>query len=61
MRLRVQVEEGRDARALKDTLAQEHGIMLRHYSKRELSNFIRISVGLPEHTDKLLEALAKLQ
>jgi histidinol-phosphate aminotransferase len=31
--------------------------MVRHYAKKELSGFIRISVGKPEHTDALLEAL----
>ena len=51
---------GRDARELKDQLAREHGIMVRHYSTRELNGFIRISVGLPEHTDKLLDALLSL-
>jgi histidinol-phosphate aminotransferase len=54
------VTDGRDARGLKDALAQEHGIMVRHYSTKELNNFIRISVGLPEHTDKLLAALATM-
>ena len=29
-------------------------------STKELNNFIRISVGLPEHTDKLLAALATM-
>lgn len=115
------VAEGRDAKALKDALAKEHAIMVRHYrcmrcaalrgrqrllawvcspellqgrgarrarqshcghgsragpctrpthsrthpprpslahrSTKELNNFIRISVGLPEHTEKLLAAL----
>lgn len=29
-------------------------------STKELNNFIRISVGLPEHTDRLLAALREL-
>jgi histidinol-phosphate aminotransferase len=54
------VEEGRDARALRDALAAQHGIMVRHYATPELSGYVRISVGLPEHTDKLLAALRAL-
>lgn len=55
------VAEGRDAKGLKDSLAQEHGIMVRHYSTKELNNYIRISVGLPEQTDRVLAALQALQ
>lgn len=54
------VAEGRDARGLKDALAQQHGIMVRHYSTKELNNFIRISVGMPEQTDKVMAALQAL-
>ncbi|EIE18292.1 histidinol phosphate aminotransferase [Coccomyxa subellipsoidea C-169] len=52
---------GQDAKAVKDTLASEHGIMVRHYAKAELSGFIRISVGRPEHTDALIAALRTLE
>jgi histidinol-phosphate aminotransferase len=55
----LQVTQGRDAKALKDGLAQQ-GIMVRHYAKKELSGFIRISVGKPEHTDALMEVLRRL-
>lgn len=54
------VANGRDARGLKDALAQQHGIMVRHYSTKELNNYVRVSVGLPEHTNKLLAALRTL-
>lgn len=54
------VGEGRDAGVVRDRLSKEHGIMVRHYSKKELSGFIRISVGKPEHTDRLLRALQEL-
>ena len=54
------VSAGRDAGAIRDRLAQEHGIMVRHYAKKELSGFIRISVGRPEHSDRLVEALRVL-
>ena len=51
---------GHDAKAVKDALAAEHGIMVRHYAKAELSGYIRISVGLPQHTDAIAAALQKL-
>lgn len=51
---------GRDAGNVRDRLAKEHGIMVRHYAKKELSGYIRISVGKPEHTERLMRALAEL-
>ncbi|KXZ55760.1 hypothetical protein GPECTOR_2g1310 [Gonium pectorale] len=56
----AKVTGGRDAKAVKDALAQQHGIMVRHYAKKELSGYIRVSVGRPEHTDKLIDALKQL-
>ncbi|KAG2434176.1 hypothetical protein HXX76_007903 [Chlamydomonas incerta] len=56
----AKVTAGRDAKAVKDALATQHGIMVRHYAKKELSGFIRVSVGRPEHTDKLIDALKQL-
>ena len=53
--------KGRDAKEIRDTLAQQHGIMIRYYSKPELSCYVRISVGKPEHTDALLAALRTMQ
>lgn len=50
-----------DARTVKERLATEHGIMVRHYDKALLDGYIRISVGKPEHTDALIRALACLQ
>ena len=47
---------GRDARDLKRTL-ERRGILVRHYDKPGLDNCIRISVGRPEHTDALIDAL----
>lgn len=55
------VTDERDAGGLKRTLAEKYGIMVRHYSTKELNGFIRISVGLPEHTEKLLAALNELK
>lgn len=55
----LQVLQGRDAKALKDGLANQ-GIMVRHYAKKELSGYIRISVGKPEQTDALMMVLKSL-
>ena len=57
----LQVAGGQDAKTVKDVLAAEHGIMVRHYAKAELSGFIRVSVGRPEHTDALMAALRSLE
>jgi histidinol-phosphate aminotransferase len=54
------VTDGRDAKGLKEALAREHGIMVRHYSTAELNNYIRISVGRPDQTDALVAALKAL-
>lgn len=51
--------EGRDAGALKQSLERQ-GILVRHYNKPGLDNCIRISVGRPEQTDRLLEALRRM-
>lgn len=56
----AKVTGGRDAKAVKEALATNHGIMVRHYAKKELSGFIRVSVGRPEHTDALIAALKGL-
>jgi hypothetical protein len=55
----IQVE-GKDAKEVKDVLAQEHGIMVRHYQKERLDGFIRISVGKPQHTDYLITSLRSM-
>jgi len=47
---------GRDAHELQETLARQ-GVFLRYYAKPELENFIRVSAGRPEDTDRLLSAL----
>jgi histidinol-phosphate aminotransferase len=47
---------GRDARQLKLALEQE-GILVRHYTSAGLRDCIRISVGKPEHTARLIEAM----
>jgi len=45
-----------DAVALKIAL-EERGILVRYYQKPGLDNCIRISVGRPEQTDRLLAEL----
>lgn len=52
---------GRDAGQLQTDLAQQHGIMVRHYTKQELAGYVRISAGKPEHTDALLAALRSME
>ena len=47
---------GRNARDLKRAL-ERGGILVRHYDKPGLEGCIRISVGRPEHTDALIDAL----
>jgi histidinol-phosphate aminotransferase len=49
----------RDARQLKLALEQ-YGILVRYFDKPGLRDCIRISVGKPEHTDALLEALQRV-
>ena len=51
--------EGRDALLVKRALEQQ-GILVRHYKKPGLDNCIRISVGRPAQTDRLVEALHAL-
>jgi histidinol-phosphate aminotransferase len=46
----------RDAAELKLWLAQEHGIFIRYFNKPGLRDHIRISVGRPQDTDRLMEA-----
>ena len=41
-------------------VVEEHGIMLRYFQKSPMHNFLRVTVGLPEHTAKLAEVLAKI-
>jgi histidinol-phosphate aminotransferase len=48
----------RSARELKLALEQR-GILVRHYNKPGLQNCIRISVGRPEQTDRLLAELRR--
>ncbi|MYC93860.1 MAG: histidinol-phosphate transaminase [Caldilineaceae bacterium SB0661_bin_32] len=53
------VEGSGDAAALKIALERQ-GILVRYYQKPGLDNCIRISVGRPEQTDRLLAELHRL-
>lgn len=53
--------EGRGAEEVRDTLAHQYGIMVRHYRKELLDGFVRVSVGKPEQTDALLAALRDME
>ena len=50
----------RDAAELKSWLAQERGIFIRYFNKPGLRDHIRISVGRPQDTNGLIEALKSL-
>ena len=45
-----------DAAKIKENLARQ-GILIRYFDKPGLSDHIRISIGKPEHTDRLIRAL----
>jgi histidinol-phosphate aminotransferase len=51
---------GLNAKDVRDSLAAQ-GIMIRYFDTPLLKNYIRISVGKPEHTDRLIKALKALQ
>uniref|UniRef100_A0ACD5ZJ30 Uncharacterized protein n=1 Tax=Avena sativa TaxID=4498 RepID=A0ACD5ZJ30_AVESA len=55
-----EVIQGKDAKKIKEDLAKM-GVMIRHYDKKELKGYIRISVGKPEHTDALMKGIKALQ
>ena len=48
-----------EARELRQIL-QCKGILVRYFEEPLLQNFIRISVGKPEHTDALIKALKEI-
>ncbi len=48
-----------EARELHQKL-QSKGILVRYFDQPHLQNFIRISVGKPEHTDALIRALKEI-
>jgi histidinol-phosphate aminotransferase len=52
--------QGRNARQLKLDLAAR-GILIRYFEKPGLQDKIRISVGWPEHTDRLISALLEME
>ena len=48
--------QGKEARAIRDRLAKQ-GIMIRYFDTPILQNYIRITVGRPDQTDKVIAAL----
>ena len=50
---------GRSALEVKMTLRRQ-GILIRHFDKPGLSDCVRFSVGRPDQTDALLEALQRI-
>ncbi len=51
---------GRDAADLRRRLAEEHGILIRYFATPGLEDHIRISVGRPQDTDRLITALQEI-
>ena len=51
---------GRPAVGLKNDLAARHGILLRYYHTPLLKDTVRVSVGRPQDTDALIQALEEL-
>ncbi len=51
---------GRDASKVASALRKQ-GVLVRYYRRPELADYIRISAGRPEDTDRLLEALQALE
>ncbi|XP_038899460.1 histidinol-phosphate aminotransferase, chloroplastic [Benincasa hispida] len=54
-----EVTSGKDAKKLKEDLAKM-GVMIRHYDKKELKGYVRVTAGKPEHTDALMDCLRRL-
>jgi histidinol-phosphate aminotransferase len=52
------VQKG-EAKELRQKL-QEKGILVRYFEEPRLRNYLRISVGKPEHTDALIKALEEI-
>ena len=40
---------------------ETHGILLRYFNTPAMSNFVRITVGLPKHTDQLAQVLTSIE
>jgi len=53
-----EVLEG-EAKGLRQKL-QDKGILIRYFEEPRLKNYVRISVGKPEHTDALIKALREI-
>ena len=51
---------GMDAAQLRRRLAEEHGILIRHYDTPRLRDHVRISAGTPAQTGALLAALREI-
>ena len=51
------LHDGR-GRAVYDALAQQ-GVFVRYYSRAELADYLRISVGTPEQTTQLINAIGQ--
>jgi histidinol-phosphate aminotransferase len=50
---------GHDAKGIRDEL-RRRGILIRHYNTASIRNCIRISIGLPRDTDRVVAALSEI-
>jgi histidinol-phosphate aminotransferase len=52
-----------EGRSAKDVVAslRRRGVLVRYYDRPDLANYIRISAGRPEDTDRLIEALREVE
>ena len=49
----------RDGRELQQTL-REHGVLVRHFQKPRIAQFLRITIGTPEECQTLVDVLRKV-
>ena len=52
-----------EGRGAKDVVAslRRRGVLVRYYDRPDLANYIRVSAGRPEDTDRLIEALREVE
>lgn len=54
------IEEAVQIEKLRATV-ESHGILLRYFNSPFLHNSLRVTVGMPEHSDRLVRALASIE
>ncbi|KAF3443986.1 hypothetical protein FNV43_RR13676 [Rhamnella rubrinervis] len=54
-----EVTAGKNPKKIKEDLGKM-GLMIRHYDSKDLRNYVRFTVGKPEHTDVIMKCLQLL-